>query len=426
MKLGLYSLSEIARKYGFPSVKVLEKVLKKYYKQELKKNFNPKIIFSQAEKDMMYDLYMNKGYSLNKLSLEYGVSNYRIKKVLMEYYEFRMQNDIKNKNRSEKVNIDSEELENIIKDLTTGKSLNFVRNKYSLPDSRLKKILKSDARGREILYNNLHMNYTEVPIDELTQAYLNKDLKSLEEKYNLSNSSLYYRLKKEYGDDFYKKLNKSPKENEIIDKVAHLYEQGIDYKEIAQQENLTVPKVQSLLNKYYRRNKKKKPKVLSKDEFLKQIENGQSIDEIIDKFQELGFLIPDSYIDEIYKKQAGINIRKVKTIVLGQLTKLKNVGKSPNYITPFILPNKLKEQGYNNKYYATALLYRLIKENNLSIEILDEIDNEEVVEAVKLLVNSKDEKQLSENELANTIFKAEQKDLSSAEKPNNEGMEIDD
>ena len=423
---GLYSLSEIAQKHGFPSVKVLEKAFKKYYKQELKKNFNPKNVFSQTEKDKILDLYMNKGYSLNKLAVEYGVSTYRIKKVLMEYYEFRVQFDVKNKNRTEKVDISSEELENIISDLTSGKSLNFVRNKYSLPDSRLKKILKSDARGREILYKNLHINYTEVPIDELTQAYLNKDLKSLEEKYNLSASALYYRLRKAYGDDFYVKLNQIPKTSDVIKKVAILYEQGLNYEQIAEQENLTVPRVQTLINKYYRLQKKKKPKILSKDEFLKQIENGQSIDEIINKFQELGFLIPDSYIDEQYKKQDGINLRKVKSIVLEQLSLLKKAGKSPNYITPFNLPNQLKEQGYSNKYYATALLYRLIDENNLSLDILDEIDNKEVVEAVKLLLNSKDEKQIAENDLAKEIYTAEQQDLNSDEKPNNDGMEIDD
>ena len=423
---GLYSLSEIAQKHGFPSVKVLEKAFKKYYKQELKKNFNPKNVFSQTEKDKILDLYMNKGYSLNKLAVEYGVSTYRIKKVLMEYYEFRVQFDVKNKNRTEKVDISSEELENIISDLTSGKSLNFVRNKYSLPDSRLKKILKSDARGREILYKNLHINYTEVPIDELTQAYLNKDLKSIEKKYNLSSSALYYRLRKAYGDDFYVKLNQIPKTSDVIKKVAILYEQGLNYEQIAEQENLTVPRVQTLINKYYRLQKKKKPKILSKDEFLKQIENGQSIDEIINKFQELGFLIPDSYIDEQYKKQDGINLRKVKSIVLEQLSLLKKAGKSPNYITPFNLPNQLKEQGYSNKYYATALLYRLIDENNLSLDILDEIDNKEVVEAVKLLLNSKDEKQIAENDLAKEIYTAEQQDLNSDEKPNNDGMEIDD
>ena len=85
----------------------------------------------------------------------------------------------------------------------------------------------------------------------------------------------------------------------------------------------------------------------------------------------------------------------------------------------------IKSKGHNTKYQEVALLYKLIKDNNLDFkETLSNINNEEITSALNILLNTNNASKkehmdlINNNNLALTIFSEEQQEEKEKEKAN--------
>ena len=176
------------------------------------------------------------------------------------------------------------------------------------------------------------------------------------------------------------------------------------------------------INRYYSDRNMIKPKIANKAAVFGLLKSGKSLETIIEVAKSH---IPDAYIQEYLNKTGEIDITQIKKIVNKQLVKLSNEGNNPDYIAPFDFANMIKSKGHNTKYQAVALLYKLIKDNNLDFkETLSNINNEEITSALNILLNTNNASKkehmdlINNNNLALTIFSEEQQEEKEKEKAN--------
>lgn len=154
---------------------------------------------------------------------------------------------------------------------------------------------------------------------------------------------------------------------------------------------------------------------------------GTNIEKIIESFRDINILIPESYIQEYFEKIGEVDFRKVKSIVNREFAKLQEEGKKPDLISPFNFANDIKSKGYNTKYQATGLFYKIIVDNNLPSDIASDLGDEDVTEALNVLVDcDKNDKvnylrNIQNNKIARLIYSLEnQTDYSDYEKDLND------
>lgn len=407
---GNYSLYEIAKKNNFPSLKILKNVLKNYYRKELKIEFNFNEYFSDNEKYDIYNLYKFHSFSLQQLATKYMTTIRVIKNTIEEFETIESIRSSKTGKKSiDELNIDFEE---ILDQLKQGKTYSYITQKYGIPYEKLKKKLAQSPQGKEIIENKRIKRSSDIPIRELVTSLKNHDLDNLEKKYGVSETTIRNKLKKEFGDNYIDILVNG-KNNELINNCARLYEQGLSYKQIAQKEGITVDDARNNVIKYYRRKKLSRPRVLSETQANKFLSYNKNFDEVIEECKKQNIIIPKSLMDKYVNMTGETDIHKIKTMAHEQLSKLKQEGREPNYINPFILANSIKKNGYGTNYQACAILYSLIIENNLPLDILKEIENQEIVEAVIILLNKDNINKaeflttINKNKLAYIVYKEE-------------------
>lgn len=344
--------------------------------------------YPSMEEEEMYELHTKKHFSVRMLSEIYHKSPYSIKKSLEKFKD----DDTNN------FNLTDSDIEQIIKELEDPdqKSYTSVARAHGITFYALKKVLEQNPKGIEILKKRKEQ------MEEQRKARNNEMLpeKSVEEKQVIQEV-----------------LQKSKEDGptDEPEKILKLFLNGFSRQEISDITGISVKSINKQINSHYETRGKEVPRILSKEEFESHLAKQEkvNIDEVIKFFEAQHKYIPEPYIQEYYRKIGEVDLRHVKRIVNTQLAQLKNEGKDPNFVSPFQLANKLKEQGYRTKYQACALLYRVISENNLSSSIVQELENPELISAIQLLVDDKcpDKieylKRLKENELAYTIYLAQ-------------------
>lgn len=179
--------------------------------------------------------------------------------------------------------------------------------------------------------------------------------------------------------------------------------------------------IERLLHSYYKEKYGKMPKIMNKSIFEENMQKGMPIQKIIEESHKLGFIIPESYIKEYLESNEEINLENIKLIVNRELGKLEKENENENininYLGPFEFAKYLKSKGYSTKYQAVALLYKLIKDNNLPLDnIMEDIENEEIKLAICALCSKTDQideyqKNIENNELAKVVYAEEQIEL---------------
>lgn len=418
------SLYEIAKKYNFPSLKILQNVVKKYYKKESKIDIDKIDYFSHEEKEEIFRLFKYYNHSLKQLSLKYMTTITVIRNTIEEFQSIKDIIAQRHKDITEIFDID---INIIIDELNTGKTYSYITKKYGISYEKLKVLLSKSEAGMELIKKRKEKNKRKViiPIDEIVKALKNGNLKELKDKYGVSETTLRNKLRKEYGEHYIYILETDKRENDnYLEQYGKAYEEGYTYDEIAKMQSVSPEEAKENVIKYYKRKKEIKPRVLTKSHLTKYLQH-HSIEQLIDDCNEQNIIIPQNLLDTYVKKQGEVDIHKIKTIVHEQLAKLKDEGMNPNYINPFKLANSLKQHGYGTSYQACAILYSLINENDLSIDILKQIDSQELSEAVITLLNKENINKvqflqmLGNNKIAYAVYK-EENNLIKDDKDNHE------
>lgn len=350
------SLKDMASMYKFPSENMLKKAIKNYCRKlalPLPKQIEkPEEFFTEQEEEI-YQLSVQQELPANEIAKIYKMSTYSVNKILKKFD-----------------NIDKEK-----------------RSKVCVNSSKLKSIKPSEEKleSKQIKENESIHNSKKIKISEqeVIDAYLNNDYSKF------SHTTIRKRLVEIFGEN-YAIILKGDKKGEETKEFAKLYENGKSLEEIAQVHKISIDVVRDRLNNYYKRLNIPKPKIMSKkyfDDYMNTHDN-VNIENMIESFKKMNIHIPEPYIEEYFKKTGEIDLRKVKAIVNKEFVKLQKEGKQPNLVEPFEFANEVKLKGYNTKYQATALLYQIISDNNLPIDIALEVDNEEVMEALHVLIDS--------------------------------------
>ena len=377
------SLKDVASMYKFPSEKDLKNALKKYCKKfslPLPKQIEkPEEFFTEQEEEI-YQLKEQYHLSEYRIAHKYKITTYAVHKALRKFDKIDKEKRPKayiNPSMSESIRINEEKSEN--------------------------KTIKKDK-------NTNHSRKIEISEQEVIDAYLNNDYSKF------SHTTIRKRLIEICGET-YTVILKGDKKGEEAKEFAKLYENGISCEEIAQANKISINVVRDRLNSYYRTINIKRPKIMSKKDFNDYINTHDNIniENMIEAFRKMNIHIPEPYIEEYLRKTGEIDLRKVKAIVNKEFIKLQKEGKNPNLIEPFEFANEVKLKGYNTKYQATALLYQIISNNNLPIDIALELNNEEVMEALHVLVDSKESdkinylRNIENNKIAKLIYHMQNK-----------------
>lgn len=372
------SLKDVASIYKFPSEKVLKKVLKNYCRKltlPLPKQIeNPEKFFTEQEQEI-YQLSVQHKLPASEIAKMYKLTTYAVNKILRKFDSENQEKGHLNHSIPESSKTVGKKSENVVK-------------------------VKSNSQSRKI----------EIPKQEAIDAFLNHDYS----KY--SETTLRKRLVEMFGNDYYIIL-KGDKIAERTQEFIKLYEDGYSYDEIAKIYNFTTIAVRERISRHYKSMNLKRPKIMSKKEFYDYI-NGHdniNIEDMLESFKKINIHIPEPYIQEYYKKIGEIDFRKVKAIVNREFLKLQKENITPNFITPFDFANEVKSKGYNTKYQAAALFYKMIVDNNLSIDIVSELEDDDITEALHILLDlEKTDKvnylrNIQNNKIAKLIYSIENK-----------------
>ena len=372
------SLKDVASIYNFPSEKVLKKVLKNYCRKltlPLPKQIeNPEKFFTEQEQEI-YQLSVQHELPASEIAKMYKLTTYAVNKILKKFDSENQEKGHLNHSIPESSKTVGKKSENVVK-------------------------VKSNSQSRKI----------EIPKQEAIDAFLNHDYS----KY--SETTLRKRLVEMFGND-YCIILKGDKIAERTQKFIKLYEDGYSYDEIAKIYNFTTIAVRERISRHYKSMNLKRPKIMSKKAFYDYI-NGHdniNIEDMLESFKKINIHIPEPYIQEYYKKIGEIDFRKVKAIVNREFLKLQKENITPNFITPFDFANEVKSKGYNTKYQAAALFYKMIVDNNLSIDIVSELEDDDITEALHILLDlEKTDKvnylrNIQNNKIAKLIYSIENK-----------------
>ena len=403
------SLEEVASEYEIASenVKYLEKALKSYCracKLPLPEQLSAPEKFFDEQDEKVLHLYKEEHMSIKQISESLGMSTYLVSKVIDRFKQSGYIETTKKNTRPE-----SYDVKKIIEDLNNGSTYLDVMKTYSIPRDKLRTILSTSPEGKEILEKRADRSLRskkDISVEDAVKAFLT-------DTYDIASPTTIRKILVRFYGEEYKKILRKQESVYTAEDIVKLYlDSGDDIEKIAKNIGKTSSRINSKINEYYKKLKIKKPKIISKDNFETYLKNQPSFDieEAIKYYEEQNVHIPEAYIQEYLKKSEEIDLRKVRSIVNGELTKLSKEGKSPNYVEPYLFAKTVKAKGYNTKYQATALLYKTIVDNDLSTQIAEELDDEEVQTSLHLLIDyDKTDKigflrKLEKNKIAQLIY----------------------
>ena len=356
------NITVLSKTYDFPR-KVLFKELENFYINQRKQAGLFEI--TEEEKEEIYKLFRS-GTPLPILARKYGTTPRLLASEIT---------------KMETRKITNEEKEKIYELFKTGVPMSSLTKMYHITYQTISRIIN---RGQN---NDKKTDKTKIPMDEIEQAYIDKTMSKLAKKYKVSLSGLYYKLKKTYGNEYVNTLKEKRKKG-ATDEIIKLYEEyGYSALKISKvNPDFSVSKVRDTLQRHYAKKNKKVPRLVKKEVFLQLLKSGKSIKEILSETEKVDFLVPKIYIDEYLDSNNEINVEDIKLIVNRELKKLSREDKKPNYIEPFEFANILKSKGYDTKYQAVALLYKLIKYNDLPLDkIVKDVKNDDIRTALYIL-----------------------------------------
>lgn len=242
---------------------------------------------------------------------------------------------------------------------------------------------------------NSRKNKVNISIEEVIHAYKNKDFSKI------SPSTVRKRLIKEFGENYLEILNPPKQPEEDCKQIQKLYEHGLKNNEISKLYGMKTDKTNRIIIDEYKKRKLKKPRIINQKAFKELANTGIPIEEIKKQAESQNSIIPEEYIEEYIDPNNFVDTNSIRRRVIEILETRKQNGQATNFADSFKFAELIKEKGYTTKYQATALIYKLIKDN-IGINTEDfEIKNHDVKEAIEVLLNTKEN---TENELANIIL----------------------
>lgn len=403
------SLEELASEYEISSenIKNLEKALKSYcraYKLPLPEQLaSPEKFFNEQDEKVL-QLYKEKHISIRQISETLGISSYLVGKIIDRFKAFGY---IEGKGKTIKPK--SYNPEEIIEALNNGSTYLDIMKTYRISKAKLTALLSASPEGKEILEKRADRSSRskkDISVEDAVTAFLT-------DTYDIASYTTIRKILIGFYGEEYKTILRKNEDPYSTEDIIKLYlDSGRSIEEIAEIVGKTASTITGKINEYYKKLKIKKPKIISKEDFEAYMNQQSSFDieEAIKYYEQQNIHIPEAYIQEYAKKVNEVDLRKVRSIVNGELTKLSKEGKSPNYVEPYRFAQDVKAKGYNTKYQATALLYKTILDNDLSTQIAEELDDEEIKASLHLLIDyDKTDKigflrELEKNKIAQLIY----------------------
>ena len=244
-------LNFLAKYYRFPSTTILSNVLKKFYKEKYHKHIPKKVPISEETKEEIFNYYY-QGHSIEDISNKYYLNTYHVNNILTE---MRSKHSVKKPEIS---------IEDIIRDLESGLSLQEISEKNDTTKTTIINHLKSCERGQKILgkfKKPVKEPRPKITAEEIEEAYLSGNMEKLQ---HISNWRAI--LQDKYG---------------------------LEYIKVLKQKKGIVSK------------KEKHQKVLSKTQFETSLKSFP-LEKLVEEANKRGIVVPKEYIEE-YKAKSQTN-----------------------------------------------------------------------------------------------------------------------
>ena len=336
------TIPKIAKEFSIKDCEKLTNAINNFIKDK-KANIQKQRVNSISAEDV-YNLIKN-GKSHYQIAALYNISQYAVKKIIDRYC-----------------------VENNIEYTEVKRKLSDDRSNIKLTDETVKKMIRDFRLG--------------VGVKELSKEYGVSETRiyaKIYEKMPLEEIRFIQRRSKN------KKYCAYEKSIEIIE----LFEQGKKIPQIAEIFGCSTNMVKKVLEAEYKKNGKKRlPKSVSKEAFLRFQQKGKyTREEIIEEAKKIDMIIPIDFLDEYYGKQE-IDVKKIRRFVINQFADNKLEEQEEKFIFKnFNVAKILKENKYDEKHQAIALLYSLPQITKTSYEEISKaIDNdEEMMQAIRLI-----------------------------------------
>ena len=358
-------------------------------------DFDIKIEHLSVKKIIM-PLYL-AGKTIPEIAKELAIRDHqKLRDAINEFIQ-KERNKI---NRERIKNINPEDIFNLRK---KGKSIAQICALYNLTSFQIEQIFKKYCIENNIDRKIFHraklenVNSNDL-VEKIEEGYT---LQKLAHEYNVSTTAIRNRILQVISvtklKELYSKNGKKGEIEEKVSKVIELYGKGISREEISLQVGYGITTVQKILEKEYRkRGKEEVPKIISMRAFSAKInKKGVTRENILKEAEENNVIIPQVFLDNYFGKEE-IDVDKIRKFVISQFTDGDlEEEKRMKMFKGFNVAKQLKENGFDLKYQAIALLYLL---PNVVRTPMDEIrkvinDNNELMDAIEAIISDETNKE---------------------------------
>ena len=287
---------KLSKEYGVSRV-TISKRISEYYEKEKKEKPKQRIELQIEEIVKKWE----QGITQEKLSKEYGVSEYIIRKRISEYYE-------KEEKEKPKKKIELP-IEEIVKKWEQGVTQKELSKEYGVSrvtiNKRISEYYEKEEKGKP-------KQRIELPIEEIVKKWeQGTTQEKLSKEYGVSGFTISKRIS-----EYYEKEEKEKPKQRIelpIEEIVKKWERGITQKELSKRYGVSKSTINKRISKYYQKKKRKK----NEEKKAKILRNSSIIVEYLRK----GLTIEQ--IESIASKQNIIVPQEVKEKAIQKIEQLK-------------------------------------------------------------------------------------------------------
>ena len=282
---------ELSKEYGV-SEALIGRRISEYYEKEEKKKTKQRIELQIKEIVKRWE----QGTTQKKLSKEYGVSRVTISKRISEYYE-------KEKKEKPKQRIELQ-IEEIVKKWEQGITQEKLSKEYGVSEYIIRKRISEYYEKEE---KEKPKQKIELPIEEIVKKWeQGVTQKELSKEYGVSRVTINKRISEYYEKE---EKGKPRQRIELpIEEIVKKWERGITQKELSKRYGVSKSTINKRISKYYqkkkrKKNEEKKAKILRNSSIIVEyLRKGLTIEQIESIASKQNIIVPQEVKEKAIQK----------------------------------------------------------------------------------------------------------------------------
>ena len=282
---------ELSKEYGVSDVTIRKRISEYYEKEEKEK---PKQRIELQIKEIVKR--WEQGTTQKKLSKEYGVSRVTISKRISEYYE-------KEKKEKPKQRIELQ-IEEIVKKWEQGITQEKLSKEYGVSEYIIRKRISEYYEKEE---KEKPKQKIELPIEEIVKKWeQGVTQKELSKEYGVSEALIGRRISEYYEKE---EKGKPKQRIELpIEEIVKKWERGITQKELSKRYGVSKSTISKRISKYYqkkkrKKNEEKKAKILRNSSIIVEyLRKGLTIEQIESIASKQNIIVPQEVKEKAIQK----------------------------------------------------------------------------------------------------------------------------